>query len=168
MWYGQKKVWASTLLSTLPTSPQSLNILESKFDIKFTVSHFDIVRGAFELRQRQKHPYHIHNLDSRCLYIRIDIHIWPTYLPSSNQNFLFGKNMAPYILTIWIVFVLKSSSFSDHLHICNWHHFGGCFYCFDIVISISSFHKLTFLWWHDLYWLSSVGMNFFYDFKGEH
>ena len=38
--YGQKKVWTSTLFSTLPTYPKSLDILKINFAPKRIFSHF--------------------------------------------------------------------------------------------------------------------------------
>ena len=38
--FGQKKVWTSTLLSTLPTYPKSLDILKIKFAPKRIFSQF--------------------------------------------------------------------------------------------------------------------------------
>ena len=44
-----KKVWTNTLLSTLPTSPKSLDILEIKFALEFLIFTGILLQILFEV-----------------------------------------------------------------------------------------------------------------------
>ena len=61
----KKKLWTSSLLSTLPTYPKSLDILELKFVLMEGVKNIQKGEGpSFEcvvLKDVLKGPYHINN-----------------------------------------------------------------------------------------------------------